>query len=371
MLSIRDLFLAVFMVSASINATEVVSTAKSYWISSLQGSNYLHINLSFERLANRIYQNFYAQKNSPKIDNSIPKIMHFIWLGGELPAIYNFCIQSWQRHHPAWKIIVWDDLMAQKFDFKNKQIFNAVSNFGAKADILRLEILNQFGGLYVDIDFFCLKPIDYYTDRTSLLVGKAVGSMVGNGLIGASQGNGFIRQLIRAIAVNYETMNTGLKIDLDAKQIISSFGPYFISKKLARYLQNDLQDLKHVLVLPQSYLHSFPNELREYFWSYQKSLLDVVQEYTYPETIAIHLWSVSWLAKKIDPFVDYKLAKNCDPLISAIQKNQFKVAESLLRHGHNPNTIDSLGKSALFYAATSNQVDLGKLLVLLGADIAI
>ena len=40
---------------------------------------------------------------------SIPKIFHFIWLGSELPVVYNNFIDSWRLHHPQWIFNIWND----------------------------------------------------------------------------------------------------------------------------------------------------------------------------------------------------------------------------------------------------------------------
>ncbi|WP_390537354.1 TcdA/TcdB catalytic glycosyltransferase domain-containing protein, partial [Staphylococcus pseudintermedius] len=39
----------------------------------------------------------------------IPKIVHFIWLGSSLPTKADLTIQSWQKYHPDWKIMIWTD----------------------------------------------------------------------------------------------------------------------------------------------------------------------------------------------------------------------------------------------------------------------
>ena len=63
--------------------------------------------------------------------------------------------------------MMWTDVSLKEQGFKLKfeklkYIFdNECSNIGEKADVLRLEILYQFGGVYVDCDFECLQTFDY------------------------------------------------------------------------------------------------------------------------------------------------------------------------------------------------------------------
>ena len=42
----------------------------------------------------------------------------------------------------------------------NRIIYDSITNLGQKSDYLRYHILNQFGGIYVDTDFECLKSFD-------------------------------------------------------------------------------------------------------------------------------------------------------------------------------------------------------------------
>ena len=41
--------------------------------------------------------------------HSIPMIMHFIWLGSEIPRKYSILIDRWRLMHSKWKVHIWDD----------------------------------------------------------------------------------------------------------------------------------------------------------------------------------------------------------------------------------------------------------------------
>lgn len=92
----------------------------------------------------------------------IPKIIHQIWIGPRpFPEKALKWKESWQKMHPDWEYKLWTNADVQHFDFANKKYFNQATNWGEKADILRYELVYRFGGLYVDIDFECLKPFDW------------------------------------------------------------------------------------------------------------------------------------------------------------------------------------------------------------------
>ena len=53
---------------------------------------------------------------------------------------------------------LWTDTTLLKI--QNREIYDSIPIYATKADILRLEILAKFGGVYVDADSMCLAPVD-------------------------------------------------------------------------------------------------------------------------------------------------------------------------------------------------------------------
>ena len=50
-----------------------------------------------------------TKKNSNKNNQNIPKLIHHIWLGSEIPKKYLDFINGWKNKHPGWKFFLWDD----------------------------------------------------------------------------------------------------------------------------------------------------------------------------------------------------------------------------------------------------------------------
>jgi mannosyltransferase OCH1-like enzyme len=52
-----------------------------------------------------------SSHHEPSCNNlhSIPMIMHFIWLGSEIPRKYSIFIDKWKSMHPRWEVHIWDD----------------------------------------------------------------------------------------------------------------------------------------------------------------------------------------------------------------------------------------------------------------------
>ncbi len=89
----------------------------------------------------------------------IPKTIHLIWIGPN-KCPYEDNIVSYWRNNPGWTVKVWDNEAVAEFDLHNKWVYEKMTSWAAKADVLRLEILYQWGGIYVDMDSRCLRPLD-------------------------------------------------------------------------------------------------------------------------------------------------------------------------------------------------------------------
>lgn len=100
------------------------------------------------------------------------KIIHQIWFnlghGEEIPPKYKKYQLSWKKNHPSWEYILWDEKMGDQFVKKYYPThFYSYKNvkYGImKIDILRYFILDKIGGLYADIDYKSIYPIDEYID---------------------------------------------------------------------------------------------------------------------------------------------------------------------------------------------------------------
>lgn len=91
----------------------------------------------------------------------IPKKIHYIWLGGKaIPATLQRCIDSWKKYCPDYEIIQWNE---NNYDIsKNAYMREAYENkaYGFVPDYARLDILYNYGGIYMDTDVELIKPLD-------------------------------------------------------------------------------------------------------------------------------------------------------------------------------------------------------------------
>jgi GT2 family glycosyltransferase len=91
---------------------------------------------------------------------SIPKILHQIWIGPKpMPSKF---MNTFQDKHPDFEYIRWTEAEIEKRGLKLEcnTAIERMSEINGKADIIRWEILYQYGGIFQDADSVCLEPFD-------------------------------------------------------------------------------------------------------------------------------------------------------------------------------------------------------------------
>jgi GT2 family glycosyltransferase len=91
---------------------------------------------------------------------TIPKIIHQIWIGKK-PAPTKL-MDTWKDKNPDYTYIRWNEN-----EIKNRNLnlnclnrINEIEEINGKADIIRWEILYEYGGVFLDADSICIEPID-------------------------------------------------------------------------------------------------------------------------------------------------------------------------------------------------------------------
>lgn len=82
----------------------------------------------------------------------IPKIIHYVWLGGwPLNRVGEHCLASWKTHLPGWEIRRWDETNSpMDHPFVKKML--GLKKYAFASDFIRLHALAEHGGLYLDTD---------------------------------------------------------------------------------------------------------------------------------------------------------------------------------------------------------------------------
>ena len=300
----------------------------------------------------------------------IPKTVHFIWLGsrsipghfkaeeggidtcGETNAYtegWNECMRSWQEHHPpssGWIIRLWTEVEVKSTFFHdhdtseckmtNQAAYEyalSKQNYGLASDILRLELLSSFGGVYVDIDYLCMAPLDDLHSAATLYCGASnVGCVeINNGLFGCAERHKIVQRMMEDIGKWFEdkiqqeesdsaapavaasaflssfldaetTQSLTRAKELTHEDVIRHTGPGLITRMMMTVLadladvgdEEDSGDMDRVMVLPAHYFHSLPNDSRADVGDYEAADTFSKKICRGDTTRAVHLWGCSW-----------------------------------------------------------------------------
>lgn len=119
-------------------------------------------------------------------DPKIPLIVHVIWLGPRpYPEYALATLQEWVILNPEFQFYLWtDNQLLDSFpiakvtikylekDYQLKYLvkqYQMNTSYAAKSDILRLELLYEFGGFYTDYDNRCCKNLSIFAHSCELL----------------------------------------------------------------------------------------------------------------------------------------------------------------------------------------------------------
>lgn len=119
----------------------------------------------------------------------IPKIIHYIWLGDtkNQSDTVKMCIDSWYKKLPDYKIILHNE---ETDDLSNPLIQECLSNkkYAYASDILRLEILINNPGIYLDTDIEVLQSFNDLLENKAF-IGCEHSQRVACGVIGVDHTN--------------------------------------------------------------------------------------------------------------------------------------------------------------------------------------
>jgi mannosyltransferase OCH1-like enzyme len=125
-------------------------------------------------------------------------VLHHIWLGGQpIPDALQTYRESWLRLHPNWQHELWTD--ENIGPLVNQRQFDAAPTPAKKSHIARYEILHREGGVYVDFDVECRKPLDDLLPGHAGFGGAEDDNTVGIAVLGATPGESLLAVVINAL----------------------------------------------------------------------------------------------------------------------------------------------------------------------------
>ena len=180
----------------------------------------------------------------------IPKKIHYCWFGrGEKPKLAIRCIESWKKYCPDFEIIEWNE---DNYDV-NKNEYTSWCYRNKKwaflSDYVRLDVVNEHGGIYFDTDVELVKSLD------ELLEYDAFYGFEKDNIVNTGEGLGSVsgHSVIRAMIDEYESLNIDDSFTaigcptLNTKALV----------KLGIHLDGKRQNVYGAEILPVDYLNPY------------------------------------------------------------------------------------------------------------------
>lgn len=213
----------------------------------------------------------------------IPKILHYIWFGGSpLPELEEQCLASWHQHMPDWQIMRWDE---SNFDVAAaplyvRQAYEA-RKFAFVSDYVRLWALEQYGGLYMDVDFEVYRSFDELMDKYAAFAGYegSKRNPVMQGVIASEAHGAWVKDML-------STYETRPFIKADGSLDMYPNTQYFTDRLISQGFKNDGVE-KDVYVESKFFLHVLP------VWAFCP-VLTTGEDLRTEETYCEHLGESSW-----------------------------------------------------------------------------
>lgn len=212
----------------------------------------------------------------------IPKVIHYCWFGrNPKPKLAKRCIKSWKRFCPDYKIIEWNE---DNFDLSACPLYVQQAYMAKKwafvTDYVRLKVVYENGGIYMDTDVELKKKLDSLLQYNAYF-GYENGIYINTGLgFGAQKGLAILQEMMKDYQDIPFVKQDG-SFDLDTCLIRNT--KIFVKRGLCQ--DDTRQILKgNILILPTKYL--CPIDYRSGLGKPSR------------ETISVHWYAESWKSAK-------------------------------------------------------------------------
>lgn len=208
-------------------------------------------------------------------EEKIPRIIHYCWFGkNTIPVEYQEYIETWKKCCPDYEIRLWNE---SNYDVTKNRYMRQAYDRGMWAfvsDYARIDIVHEYGGIYLDCDVELLRPLDKFLG-VDMFCGFEDYIHIALGLgFGAVAGHPYLSSLLKY----YEELKF---IDEDGKMNLTPC-PSYQTEVIRHYgiiAGNRFQETNHITVYPTEVFAPFS------YWGFGKITA---------QTCSIHHYSASW-----------------------------------------------------------------------------
>lgn len=137
-------------------------------------------------------------------DILIPKVFHRFWDGPEEPQYIQDITQKWRDFHPGWEVRTWNlsnmpVLRNQDFVEDWQKVSPTSNRWQFTTNLLRLEILHDLGGVWIDADLEPLKNVEPLIEGCEAFTSRENRDFVNNGFTGCVPGHVFYAEMLKSV----------------------------------------------------------------------------------------------------------------------------------------------------------------------------
>lgn len=211
----------------------------------------------------------------------IPKIIHYCWFGdGKMSETLKKCINSWELNMPDYEIKLWNETNT-KFDIPFLEQAYKLKKYAFVSDYIRLKVVHENGGIYLDTDMFILKKLDLLLNCESFW-GAEHNNSIGVGVFGAQPGNPVLNKCLKYYDDLSEIELQNFSIPPIPAIVTNAFRELYDYDGC--FAQNLILD--NIIVYKPSIFYPLPYAKRGDIHRYKN--------YVKKESLAVHLWNGSW-----------------------------------------------------------------------------
>lgn len=189
----------------------------------------------------------------------IPQIIHYCWFGkNPIPDMAKKCIDSWKVYFPDWEIVEWNEDNYDITKYRYCEDAYELKKWAFVSDVARLDVLYEYGGIYLDIDVEFIKPLPKEYLNYKGICGFECTGIIAPGLIfGVEKNNEFVKEILDSyknerfvISTNgfYNTINLRINGKFEEAGLISN---------------NKYQIIEGFHVFPSEFFCGYDTDIRE------------------------------------------------------------------------------------------------------------
>jgi len=177
------------------------------------------------------------------MSSSIPKIIHQMWKTETIPPQWERLRETWRHLNPQWRYRLWTHRDSAAFVAEHYAwflpVFEGYDQDIKRADAARYFIMHHFGGVYVDLDFEALRPLEgllagqrlvlgwepqEHVDREPGVQSRGLTRILGNAFLASEPRHPF-----------WEAVFEGLARYREQSAVLDATGPFLLTRVYQHY----------------------------------------------------------------------------------------------------------------------------------------